>query len=167
MIYIVTAIGILFGIWVYCYDSETKLQYLQQVLLSQELFTKVMKGRYVWKKMIALFFRWTGHCTMIVLENKRQLLQSDVCVPDEFKSSKLAERSPNTSAHLAIRTTTWKYCPIHHTADITSHHVTYTFIFINSILYYMHLIVSYCLLLSSWFGFWVKIKNFIRSGSLS
>jgi hypothetical protein len=52
--------------WIYCYDPEIKRQSAPYVFPSQELPTKVKRGRSDGKKMVASFFGRRGNYATIV-----------------------------------------------------------------------------------------------------
>ncbi|GBP19266.1 hypothetical protein EVAR_79866_1 [Eumeta japonica] len=55
--------------WIYCYDPETKKQFIQRMFPFEELLKK--RGRSVEKEMAACFFGMTGHYATIFLEDKK------------------------------------------------------------------------------------------------
>lgn len=103
--------------WIYSYDPLTKQQSTQWVFEEDALPTKVVRGRTVNKKMIAVFFRRSGPVAVIPLEDRRTVTSqwySEVCLPQAFQQ--LAEDRPrsgtrgilfhqdNAPAHTAART---------------------------------------------------------------
>lgn len=100
--------------WIYCYDPETKRQSAQWVFPSEELPTKVKRGRSVGKKMVASFFGRTGHYATIVLEDRKTVTAEwyrNNCLPRVLE--KVREKRPrsrillhhdNASSHTARQT---------------------------------------------------------------
>lgn len=103
--------------WIYCYDPLTKQQSAQWVFEEDNLPTKVVRGRSVNKKMIAVFFRRSGPVAVIPLEDQRtvtSLWYTETCLPQAFEQ--LGEDRPksgtrgiffhqdNAPAHTAART---------------------------------------------------------------
>lgn len=73
--------------WIYSYDPLTKQQSTQWVFEEDELPTKVVRGRSVNKKMIAVFFRRSGPVAVIPLEDRRTITSEwycEVCLPQAF-----------------------------------------------------------------------------------
>ncbi|GBP17379.1 hypothetical protein EVAR_17857_1 [Eumeta japonica] len=62
--------------WIYCYDREAKCQYALWAFPLEELLIKLKQDRSVGKKMAGPFFGMTAHYATIVLEGKKQSLQT-------------------------------------------------------------------------------------------
>lgn len=100
--------------WIYCYDPETKRQSAQWVFPSEELPTKVKRGRSVGKKMVASFFGKTGHYATVVLEDQKTVnaeWYTNNCLPlvlekvrEKRPRSRILLHHDNASSHTARQT---------------------------------------------------------------
>lgn len=103
--------------WIYSYDPFTKQQSTQWVFEEDELPTKVVRGRSVNKKMVAVFFRRSGPVAVIPLEDQKTVTSqwySEVCLPQAFQELNVSRPSTktrgiifhqdNAPAHTAART---------------------------------------------------------------
>lgn len=100
--------------WIYCYDPETKRQSAEWVFPSEELPTKVKRGRSVGKKMVASFFGRIGHYATIVLEDQKTVTAkwyTNNCLPlvlekvrEKRPRSRILLHHDNASSHTAKQT---------------------------------------------------------------
>lgn len=103
--------------WVYSYDPETKQQSSVWVFEDEDLPTKVIRGRSVNKKMIAVFFRRSGPVAVIPLEDRRTVNSEwycEVALPQMFAKLQTGRQRTglrnilvhhdNASSHTAART---------------------------------------------------------------
>lgn len=100
--------------WIYCYDPETKRQSAQWVFPSEDLPTKLKRGRSVGKMMVASFFGRTGHYATIALEDQKSVTAewyTNKCLPlvlekvrEKRPRSRILLHHDNASSHTAGRT---------------------------------------------------------------
>lgn len=103
--------------WVYCYEPERKCQSQVWAFPDETPPTKVVRGRSTGKRMVATFFRCSGHVATVRLENQRTVTSAwytGVCLPQVIHSlSKSRPKSgvrgltlhqDNASAHTALAT---------------------------------------------------------------
>lgn len=103
--------------WIYSYDPLTKQQSTEWVFEEDDLPTKVVRGRSVNKKMVAVFFRRSGPVAVISLEDRKTVNSqwySEVCLPQAFQELSVSRPSSgtrgiifhqdNAPAHTAART---------------------------------------------------------------
>lgn len=102
---------------IYSYNPFTKQQSTQWVFEEDDLPTKVVRGRSVNKRMVAVFFRRSGPVAVIPLEDQKTVTSqwcSEVCLPQAFQELNVSRPSTgtrgiifhqdNATAHTAART---------------------------------------------------------------
>ena len=100
--------------WIYCYEPESKRQSAQWIFQNEEKPTKLRRSRSVCKKMVASFFRITGHIITVPIEDRRSVnaeWYSTICLPrvlDRMRElrpkSRLIVHHDNASSHSAHQT---------------------------------------------------------------
>lgn len=87
--------------WVYQFDPETKRQSCQWLFKNEQPPTKVKKSRSLGKKMVASFFRKSGHIATIQLED-RKTVNADwyckVCLPEVLSNVRQKVRTKRHSS---------------------------------------------------------------------
>lgn len=103
--------------WIYSYDPETKQQSTVWVFQNEAKPTKVVRSRSASKKMIASFFKITGHVATVALDNQKTVnadWYTTICLPNvlaEIRKNNPKRRiilhHDNASAHTASLTKTF------------------------------------------------------------
>jgi [histone H3]-lysine36 N-dimethyltransferase SETMAR len=101
--------------WIYNYDPETKQQSTVWVFQNEAKPTKVVRSRSVLKKMVASFFKITGHVATVALDDRKTVnadWYTTICLPEvigEIRKNNRKRRiilhHDNASAHTADLTT--------------------------------------------------------------
>lgn len=105
--------------WIYEYEPERKCQSTVWVFQFENAPTKILQTRSVGKKMVACFFRKTGHIATVPLEDRRTVNSewyTTICLPEIFgeirktnPNKQIVLHHDNASSHKSKQTSDYLY----------------------------------------------------------